>query len=205
MIFLFQIGVSVMQAKLLPDGTISVEGKSGRRRFTHVHAGLAWPAGAPGALCVGGLRIDGRLHIFREYEGGLDELAKEGARIRRALPVDRFMIDGTDGLAATHFRTFPGICGEVVAAAVPRRILAHFSSALEKIKGMLEDETLLIHGENCPRLVQALRRPPESAIKAPLVEAMTWAVTGLTGVDDPENLLGRRAATWYFNVSRGAV
>lgn len=194
-----------MQARLLPDGTILVEGKTATRRFTHVHAGLSWPAAEAGALCLGGRRLDGRFHLLWEYEGGLTGLAKEAARLTRALPETRVMIDGTDDVAAAHLRNYPGLSATFVASPVPHRILAHFSSAVERIKGMLQDETLLIHGDNCPRLVHALRRPPETALKSPLVKAMTWAVVGLAATDDHENLLGRKAATWYWNVTRGAV
>jgi hypothetical protein len=194
-----------MQTHTLPDGTILVQGKTAARRFTHIAAGLAWPETALGAMCVGGRRLDGRLHILREYEGGLTELAAGAAALGRNLPAFVVVVDATDRLAAKLLRNFSGLAPHTVIAGAPREYLAHYCSALEKIRAMWEEGTLLIHGDFCPKLVHALRRPPEIALKAPPVKAMTWAVTGLAAAEDPANLRDAEAAVWYRNLDKATL
>jgi hypothetical protein len=176
-----------------------------------------------------GRRMDGRYHALREKRGGLWELGDAALEAKNRLLVDRIMVDSSDGLATTYLRTVEGLCfhesGQMpgllsssaiaadarslagvppgaTVAPVPLRIATNFRSALEKTRGIIMNEKLLVHEAECPRLVYALRQPIEELLRSPVMKALVWVISALEETCGNEPLQDDSAEPWYANLSR---
>lgn len=218
-----------MQAEYRDDGVIVVSGTVRAERFNRMWAGIGWPESDPGYLCVVGERTDGRYHALWEARGGLWEIGDAAVQAKDRFLLDRIVIDASDELASSYIRTVDGLsrCDDealrnmpertacpprpslvrapgtdVVVAAAPKKVTAYYRTALDKTRGVIMNDRLLVHEKNCPRLMYTLRQPLDDLLRSPVMKGLVWVISALETVrayDDPdEDLLG----PWYANFGR---
>lgn len=218
-----------MQAEYQADGSVAVSGITRIETFARIWAGIGWPDKEPGYLCVVGRRFDGRVHALWEKRGGLWEMGAAALEAKERFLVERIMVDASDQLATSYLRTLDGLCffdqeprdlppesahvrlhadgpdepGTVTTVVpVPAQITEHYRSALEKVRGVIMADRLLVHEANCLRLVYTLRQPLDELVRSPVMKALVWVVSVL---DEYENGNGASEAgppPWYVNVPR---
>jgi hypothetical protein len=219
-----------MQAEYLGDGTIAVSGAKRVEKFQRIWAGIGWPESKSGHFCVIGERTDGRYHALWEKQGGLWELGDEAVQVKDRFLIEQIWVDARDTVATAYVRTLDGLCfyGEpsqtaaeapailtpsgwtqfknqtmtAVVCPVPERVLNHYRSALEKIRGLIMRGTLLIHEKNCPILMYTIRQPLDDLVKSAVTKALVWVLTAL---EESKGSNGQQPETpepWYTNLPR---
>jgi hypothetical protein len=219
-----------MRAEYLEDSTIAVSGSKRTETFTRIWAGVGWPDGDSGYVCVVGERTDGLYHCLWEKSGGLWEIGEAIVVAKDRFLIDCVWVDTGDELATSYLRTLEGLCfyenqGKQPASfagtgsksrwpdfrdadttasivAVPSRIANNFRSALEKTRGVIMTGKLMIHESNCPKLVYTLRQPLHDLLASSVMQALVWVVSALDAATDSGPLDFDPASQWYANFSR---
>ncbi len=218
-----------MRAEYLPDETLAVSGTQRAEKFNKIWAGIGWPDMDDGYICVVGERVDSRYHCIWEKQGGLWELGTAAVDAKDRLLVDRIWVDGADRISTSYFRTLDGLCFydeddtqtlpdpeeapfkwehfrdlDTVAGVipVPDRITSNYRSALEMIRGVIAADRLVIHEQNCPRLVYALRQPLEDLLRSPVMKALVWVVSGLEESNGIAAVGSDMDDAWYKSIPR---
>jgi len=175
-------------------------------------------------------RPDGRYHALWEKRGGLWELGEAAKEAKDRFLIDRIVVDTRDELATAYIRGVDGLCfygedknsnpltgspsqpqldhgscAKIVATVVaaPERIVANYRSALERTREVIMTGRLLVHEQNCPRLVYTLRQPLEELLKSPVMKALVWVVTALDDAGRNGPVPEGPFEPWYGNLSRG--
>ena len=221
-----------MHAENCPDGTIAVSGSDRIERFTKIWAGIGWPEREPGHFCVVGERADGRYHALWEKTGGLWELGNSAVRAKDRFLIEGVWVDARDTVATSYFRTLDGLCfyGEntdrdavlvaqpglaapkqafaslkptATVMPVPERVSRNYRSALEKARGVILRDALLVHETNCPKIVYAIRQPLEYLLTSPVMKGLVWVLTALEEAKGNGAIDHDPADPWYGNLVRG--
>jgi hypothetical protein len=220
---------NIMYAEYLPDETLVVSGTQKAEKFNKMWAGIGWPDLDDGYICVVGERVDSRYHCIWEKLGGLWELGSSAIDAKDRLLVDRIWVDARDEISTSYFRTLDGLCFydeddshvllepqqasskwehfrdlDTVATVVPvpERITSNYRSALEMIRGVIAEGKLMIHEQNCPRLVYALRQPLEDLLRSPVMKALVWVVSALEESNGIAAVGSNVDDSWYKNIPR---
>jgi hypothetical protein len=223
-----------VRAEYLEDGAIAVIGTKGKQTFNKVWAGIGWPDNEAGYISIVGERADHRYHALWEKTGGLWELGVAAVEAKNRLLVDNIWVDSRDAVATSYLRTVPGLCFheeppkralttvvgthppakasrftelETTASvmSVPERVTTNYRSALENTRGVIMASKLLIHEQNCPKLVYALRQPLEDLLRSPVMKALVWVLTALEEAGRNAGLELSASDPWYANTPRRRI
>lgn len=219
-----------MRAEYLGDGTIAVSGARRVEKFQRIWAGIGWPDTKSGYFGVIGERTDGRYHALWEKQGGLWELGEEAVQSKDRFLIEQIWVDARDTVAASYIRTLDGLCFydgptpptadavtsltpsewtqfknrtmTAVVCPVPERVLNHYRSALEKVRGLIMRGGLLIHEKNCPILMYTLRQPLDDLLKSAVTRALVWVLTALEESKGNHAQRPEILEPWYKNLPR---
>ncbi len=219
-----------MRAEYLGDGTIAVSGAMRVEKFQRIWAGIGWPESKSGYFCVIGERVDGRYHALWEKQGGLLELGDEAVQAKDRFLVEQIWVDARDTVATSYIRTLDGLCFyeeptapnadapavviptgwtqfkdqtmTAVVCPVPERVLNHYRSALEKVRGLIVRGGLLIHDRNCQILMYTIRQPLDDLLKSPVTKALVWVLTAFEEFKAANGTKPVTSEPWYKNPPR---
>lgn len=217
-----------MRGRTGPDGNIQIKGDFREEIFTNVYAGVGWPDEQPGAIVVIGRRLDGRYHILEEARGPLFEIKDAALEYAGRLLVESFWIDATDRVSASYLRNEvgppdtvedPGGVGATwrnsvkrsrlrrldaypVIRSVPEKILKHFRSTLEQVRGLILTNRAIVNEKRCASLMYAMRQPLDYTLASPVIRAMVFALMPLVDSGAIELLNTKAERRWYENRGR---
>ncbi|MBI5249391.1 MAG: hypothetical protein HY912_07845 [Desulfomonile tiedjei] len=219
-----------MRAEYLGDGAIAVSGTMHVEKFNKIWGGIGWPETKSGYFCVIGEKTDGRYHALWEKQGGLSELGDEAVQAKDRFLIEQIWVDGRDSIATSYIRTLDGLCFydeservashrpvtvtasgwtqfknqtmTAVVSPVPDRVVNHYRSALEKIRGLIMQGMLLIHERNCPIMMYTIRQPLDDLLKSAVMKALVWVLTALEGSKANLGQPPEIPEPWYKNLPR---
>ncbi len=196
-----------MRAEYLGDGAIAVSGTMHVEKFNRISAAIGWPEAKSGYFCVIGERTDGLYHALWEKQGGLWELGDAAVQAKDRFLVEQIWADARDAVATSYIRTLDGLCFyddseqsdssvpvstipsgwtqfknqtmTAVVSPVPERVVNHYRSALEKVRGLIMRGSLLIHERNCPIMMYTIRQPLDDLMRSAVMKALVWVLTAL--------------------------
>lgn len=218
-----------MRAEYLGDGAIAVSGAMHVEKFNRIGAAIGWPEAKSGYFCVLGERTDGGYHALWEKQGGLWELGDAAVQAKDRFLVEQIWVDARDAVATSYIRTLDGLCFydeseqpdsavqvsripsgwtqfknqtmTAVVSPVPERVVNHYRSALEKVRGLIMRGSLLIHERNCPIMMYTIRQPLDDLLRSAVMKALVWVLTALEETKGN----GRQpeiTEPWYTNLPR---
>lgn len=219
-----------MRAEYLADGVVAVSGTRSVEKFNKIWGGIGWPETMSGYFCVIGERTDGRYHALWEKQGGLWELGDEVVKAKDRFLIEQIWVNADDTVATSYIRTLDGLCfydepeldssdtpvtitpsgwtqykNQTMTAVVSpagERLVNHYRSALEKIRGLIMRGSLLIHDRNCPILVYTVRQPLEDLLKSAVMKALVWVLTALEESKGNQVQPTETPEPWYRNLPR---
>lgn len=218
-----------MRSRTGPDGNIHIKGDFHEEIFTNVCAGAGWPDEQPGAIVAIGRRLDGRYHILEEARGSLFEIKDTAIEFVDRFLVESLWIDATDLVSASYLRKEvcpfhtvkdrpdrPGVTlrnsvkrfrlrgqdAYPVIRPTPEKILRHFRSTLEQVRGLILTNRAIINEKRCASLTYAMRQPLDYTLASPVIRAMVFALMPLVDSDGIEAPQVRRKTLWYSNKGR---
>ena len=199
-----------MRAVRRADGNIAVRGAHREEIFADIHAGVGWPGEQPGAIIVVGRRLDGRYHILEEKRGAMFELADAAMELSSRLVIDTFWADSSDRIASGFFKSAfwsgcksSALIDQPIIRNAPDKLLRHFRSALEQVRGLILNESALINERLCPTLMYALRQDFEFALASPVIAAMVFGLMPLVDEGAGASMTAVAGKRWYGNRWRG--
>jgi hypothetical protein len=137
------------------------------------------------------------------------EIADTAVELSSRLVIDTFWVDSRDCMATGFFRNLfwseqshAAVTERAVIGAAPERLLKHFRSTLEQVRGLILKESALINERLCPTLMYALRQDFDYALASPVITAMVFGLMPLVDEGADGSIVAVERRRWYGNLER---